>query len=68
MINGRAATMELMNQPQTCAEIIIWKPCMALLHRTAVPLNINTNKTALQIFIGPKWLLKQALVNASNQH
>jgi hypothetical protein len=36
MINGKAATMELTYQHQTCAEIMTRKPRMAMLRKTTV--------------------------------
>ena len=51
MNNGKAATMELTWQHQTCAEIMTMKPCMHHLRNTASAANRNTSTTALWIVI-----------------
>ena len=51
MINGKAATMELTYQHQTCAEIMIMRPHTHHLRNTTNAVNRNTSTTALRIII-----------------
>jgi hypothetical protein len=49
MINGKVAMMKLTQQRQNCAEIISWKPCIAMLVQSNNVANIGSNETALQV-------------------